>query len=134
MNPLLLAPVFEIGKTLLDRFVPDPAAKQAAEMELVRMAAGGELKQVIAQLEINAREATHASIFVAGWRPAFGWCGAAGFLYATIGQPVLAWVGSIRGWPAPPELNLDLLWVVVTGLLGIGGLRSVEKIKGVATK
>jgi hypothetical protein len=134
MNPLLLAPIFEIGKTLLDRFVPDPAAKQAAEMELVRMAADGELKQVIAQLEINAREATHSSIFVAGWRPAFGWCGAAGFLYATIGQPVLAWVGSIRGWPAPPELNLDLLWVVVTGLLGIGSLRTMEKMKGVESK
>ena len=134
MNPLLLAPVFEIGKTLLDRFVPDPSAKQAAEMELVSIAADGELKQIIAQLEIKARETTHASVWVSGWRPAFGWCGAAGFLYATIGQPVLAWVGALRGWPAPPELNLNLLWVVVTGLLGIGGLRSVEKIKGVATK
>lgn len=131
MNPLLLGSLFDFGKTLLDRFIPDPAAKQAAEMELVRLAADGELKQVIAQLEINAREASHASIFVAGWRPAFGWCGAAGFLYATIGQPILAWVGAIRGWPAPPELNLDLLWVVVTGLLGIGGLRTVEKLKAV---
>jgi len=131
MNPLLLGSLFDFGKTLLDRFIPDPAAKQAAEMELVRLAADGELKQVIAQLEINAREASHASIFVAGWRPAFGWCGAAGFLYATIGQPVLAWIGAIRGWPAPPELNLDLLWVVVTGLLGIGGLRTVEKMKGI---
>jgi hypothetical protein len=45
---------------------------------------------------------------------------------------VLAWVGAIKGWPAPPELNLDLLWVVITGLLGIGGLRSMEKLKGVA--
>jgi hypothetical protein len=131
MNPLILGPILEVGKTLLDRFVPDPAAKREAEMEMIRMAAEGELKQVVAQLEINAREASHASIFVAGWRPAFGWCGAAGFLYATIGQPVLAWVGAIKGWPAPPELNLDLLWVVVTGLLGIGGLRTVEKLKAV---
>jgi hypothetical protein len=131
MNPLILGPILEVGKTLLDRFVPDPAAKREAEMEMIRMAAEGELKQTIAQLEINAREASHASIFVAGWRPAFGWCGAAGFLYATIGQPLLAWVGAIRGWPAPPELNLDLLWVVVTGLLGIGGLRTVEKLKAV---
>ena len=132
MNPLILGPLFEMGKTLLDRFVPDPEAKRQAEMELVRMAADGELKQVIAQLEINAREATHASVFVAGWRPAFGWCGAAAFLYATIAQPLLAWLAGVKGWPAPPDLNLDLLWVVVTGLLGIGGLRSVEKIKGVA--
>ena len=131
MNPLMLGTVLEVGKTLLDRFVPDPSAKQAAEMELVRMAADGELKQVIAQLEINAREATHPSVFVAGWRPFFGWAGGFGFLYATIGQPLLAWVAAVRGWPAPPTLNLDLLWVVITGMLGIGGLRTFEKSKGV---
>jgi len=131
MNPLILGPLFEMGKTLLDRFVPDPEAKRQAEMELVRMAADGELKQVVAQLEINAREAQHASVWVAGWRPFFGWAGGAGFLYATIGQPLLAWGAAIKGWPAPPALNLDLLWVVITGMLGIGGLRSVEKIKGV---
>ncbi len=131
MNPLILGPLFEMGKTLLDRFVPDPEAKRQAEMELVRMAADGELKQVIAQLEINAREAQHASVWVAGWRPFFGWAGGAGFIYATIAQPLLAWGAAIKGWPAPPALNLDLLWVVITGMLGIGGLRSVEKIKGV---
>ena len=131
MNPLILGPILEIGKTLLDRFVPDPAQKQAAEMELVRMAAQGELQQTIAQLEINAREASHASVFVAGWRPFFGWAGGAGFIYATILQPLLAWLASIKGWPLPPTLNLDLLWVVITGMLGIGGLRTVEKFKGV---
>lgn len=131
MNPLLLGSVLEVGKTLLDRFVPDPQAKAQAEMELVRMAADGELKQVIAQLEINAREAAHPSIFVAGWRPAFGWCGALGFVYATIAQPLLAWGAAVKGWPEPPTLNLDLLWVVVTGMLGIGGLRTFEKAKGV---
>ena len=131
MNPLILGPILEVGKTLLDRFIPDPEKKREAEMELVRMAAEGELKQTIAQLEINAREATHASVFVAGWRPFFGWAGGAGFIYATILQPLLAWGASIKGWPTPPTLNLDLLWVVVTGMLGIGGLRSVEKIRGV---
>lgn len=131
MNPLIFGSILDIGKTLLDRFVPDPAQKRAAEMEMIRMAADGELKQVIAQLEINAREATHPSIFVAGWRPAFGWCGALGFLYATIAQPLLAWGAAVQGWPTPPSLNLDLLWVVVTGLLGIGGLRTFEKTKGV---
>lgn len=131
MNPLLLGPLFEVGKTLIDRFLPDPEKKREAEMELVRMAADGELKQVIAQLEINAREAAHPSIFVAGWRPFFGWAGGAGFLYATIAQPLLAWWAQIKGWPVPPVLNLDLLWVVVTGMLGIGGLRTFEKSKGV---
>lgn len=133
MNPLILGPLFEMGKTLIDRFMPDPEKKREAEMELVRMAADGELKQVIAQLEINAREAAHPSVLVAGWRPAFGWAGAAGFIYATILQPLLSWGARVKGWPEPPELNLDLLWVVITGMLGIGGLRSIEKVKG-ATK
>ena len=134
MNPLLLGPILEVGKTLLDRFIPDPEKKREAEMEMVRMAADGELKQVIAQLEINAREAAHPSVFVAGWRPFFGWAGGFGFLYATIGRPLLAWGAAIKGWPVPPTLNLDLLWVVVTGMLGIGGLRTYEKTQGVASK
>lgn len=132
MNPLILGPILEVGKTLLDRFVPDPEKKREAELELVRMAADGELKQTIAQLEINAREATHPSVWVAGWRPFFGWAGGVGFLYATIGQPLLAWGAAVKGWPAPPALNLDLLWVVITGMLGIGGLRTIEKTKGVS--
>lgn len=132
MNPLLLTPILEIGRTLLDRWVPDPDKKREAEMELIRMAADGELKQVIAQLEINAREAQHASIWVAGWRPFFGWSGGAGFIYATMLQPLLAWFAAIKGWPAPPILNIDLLWVVITGMLGIGGLRTFEKAKRVA--
>lgn len=134
MNPLLLGPLFEIGKNLLDRFVPDEAERRKAEAEFIRTAMAGELSQVMAQLEINAREAQHQSIWVSGWRPFFGWAGGAGFVYATIGQPVLSWVGGIYGWPAPPELNIDLLWVVITGLLGIGGLRTFEKTRGVASR
>lgn len=132
MNPLLLGPLLEVGKTIIDRFLPDPEKKREAEMELFRMAADGELKQVIAQLEINAREAQHASVFVAGWRPFYGWAGGVAFLYATILQPLLAWAAAVKGWPEPPTLNMDLLWVVITGMLGIGGLRTFEKSKGVA--
>jgi hypothetical protein len=132
MNPLLIGPVLEIGKSLLDRFGPEDKSERAKlDAEFMRMAAEGELKQVIAQLEINAREAAHPSVFVAGWRPFFGWAGGAGFVYATILQPLLAWASSIHGWPTPPALNLDLLWVVITGMLGIGGLRTFEKSKGV---
>lgn len=133
MNPLLLGPIFEIGKTLIDRFLPDPEKKREAEMELVRMAADGELKQVMAQLEINAREAAHPSLWVAGWRPYFGWVGGTAFLYVGLLKPLLAWLSAIKGWPAPPDIDTEFLWVVVSGLLGIGGLRSIEKVKG-ATK
>jgi hypothetical protein len=134
VNPLFLGPLLEVGKTLLDRFVPDPEKKREAEAQFLAMAMQGELKQVIAQLEINAKEATHPSMWVAGWRPAVGWVGALGLFYATIGQPLLAWASVAKGWPVPPDLNVDLLWVTLSGMLGIGGLRTYEKAKGVATK
>ena len=133
MNPLVIGPLLEIGKTLLDRFGPeDKGERRQAEVEFLRMAAEGELKQVIAQLEINAREAAHPSRWVAGWRPGFGWAGVVGFTYAVMLQPLLAWWSAIKGWPTPPTLNMDLLWVVITGMLGIGGLRTFEKTKHVS--
>lgn len=132
MNPLILGSVFQLGKDLIDRFIPDKSEAARVEAEFLRMAAQGELQQVIAQLEINAKEAAHPSVFVAGWRPAFGWAGCAGFVYAVIVQPMLAWWAATKGLPTPPELNMDLLWVVITGMLGIGGLRTFEKSKGVS--
>lgn len=132
MNPLLLAPLLEMGKSIIGRLFPDPAEQAKAELELLKMTQDGDLKQILGQLEINAKEAAHPSIFVAGWRPFFGWSGGVGFVYATIGQPVLTWVAAIKGWPVPPDINTDLLWVVVCGLLGLGTLRTTEKVKGKA--
>lgn len=132
MNPLVLGPILEVGKTLIDRFFPDKEKAAEAEREFLKMAIQGELTQTIAQLEINAKEAAHPSIWVAGWRPFFGWIGGLGFLYSVVVQPALVWYGVAHGWPTPPEVNMDLLWVVITGMLGIGGLRTVEKIKQVA--
>jgi hypothetical protein len=59
------------------------------------------------------------------------WIGGFAFGYATLVQPFLTWIARIKGWPEPPDVNTDLLWVVITGLLGIGGLRSIEKVKRV---
>jgi hypothetical protein len=132
MNPLLIGPLFEFGKALLNRFIPDPEKQREAEMEMFKMAAEGEMKQILSQLEINAREALHPSVWVAGWRPFFGWVGGCGFLYATIIQPILVWYGTSRGWTMPPQVGTELLWVVVTGILGIGGLRTYEKKEGVS--
>lgn len=134
MNPLLLAPILNLGTDLIKRFFPDKEEARKAEAAFLQMAAEGELKQIVAQLEVNAKEAMHPSIWVAGWRPFFGWAGGVGFIYAVMVQPMLAWYATINAIPVPPELNLDLLWVVVTGMLGIGGLRTLEKTRGVATK
>lgn len=130
MSPLLIGPVLELGKSILDRFFPNPEERAKAEGEFLKMAAEGEMRQILAQLEINAREAVHPSIWVSGWRPFFGWVGGVAFAYSTVIHPLLVWYGTSRGWPQAPGIDSDLLWVVITGLLGIGGLRSLEKVKG----
>lgn len=131
MNPLLLGPLLDFGKEMIGRFFPDKEEARKAEAEFLRLAMDGELKQVIAQLQINAQEAAHPSVWVAGWRPYYGWVGGTGFLYAVLLQPLLSWLASVKGWPVPPMLDVDLLMVVAGGMLGIGGLRTYEKRKGV---
>ena len=132
MNPLLLGSVFELGGKIIDRLFPDPAQKAAAELELLKLTQSGDLQTTLAQLEINAKEAQHTSIFVAGWRPFVGWGCGVGLLYATVGHNVLSWLATAKGWPLPPTVDADLLIYTLGGLLGIGGLRTLEKVKGVA--
>jgi hypothetical protein len=132
MNPLILAPILEVGKSLIDRFFPDPAEKAKAEMDMMLLLQTQDLQRVIAQLEVNAKEAASPHLFVSGWRPAVGWCCGAGFLWATIGQPVFSWVAVAKGWPAPPQIDTEILLYVLGGMLGLGSLRSIEKVKGAA--
>ena len=134
MNPLILGPVLDLGGKIIDRLMPDPAAKAAAELELLKLTQAGELQSVLAQLEINAKEAAHPSIFVSGGRPFIMWICGLGLAYATLAQPILVWLSTIKGWPVPPDVNADVLMYVLGGLLGLGGLRSVEKVKCVAAK
>jgi hypothetical protein len=133
MNPLLIAPIFELGKSLMERWFPDPAKKAEAEAQFMLMMQEQDFKKVLGQLEVNAKEAAHPSIFVAGWRPFIGWCCGLGFLWATIGQPLVGWIAAAQGWPAPPAIDTDVLLYVLGGMLGLGTLRTFEKTKG-ATK
>lgn len=133
MNPLFVGPLFELGKTLIDRWMPDPQKKAEAELELFKMAQAGDLQKVIGQLEINAKEAQHQSIFVAGWRPFAGWVGGVGLAYASIGHYILVWLSGIYGFMSPPQVDTEILMYVLGGILGLGTLRTYEKKAG-ATK
>ena len=107
-----------------------------AEIELRKIDAG--LLQ--GQMEVNKVEAASSSLFVAGWRPAIGWIGAVALGYQFLLYPLLVWAWALlqaRGLvpnnlQPPPMLDTEALWVVLSGMLGIAGLRSVEKVKGVA--
>jgi hypothetical protein len=131
MNPLLIGPIFELGKGLMERWFPDPAKKAEAEAQFMLMMQEQDFKKVLGQLEVNAAEAASPHLFVAGWRPAVGWCCALGFLWATIGQPIVSWIATAKGWPAPPAIDTEVLLYVLGGMLGLGTLRSFEKSKGV---
>lgn len=131
MNPLFVAPLLDFGKSMLDRWFPDPQKKAEAEQQFMLMMQEQDFRKVIAQLEVNAKEAASPHLFVAGWRPFVGWCCGLGFLWATIGHPVVAWLAVAKGWPAPPAIDTEVLLYVLGGMLGLGGLRSFEKTKGV---
>ena len=96
----------------------------------------------LAQIEVNKVEAASASVFVSGWRPAVGWVGVAGLGYQFLGYPLMQWLWAFgqgvdlipKGLPAPPDLQTDQLMVLLSGLLGFGGMRSFEKSRGVASK
>lgn len=80
----------------------------------------------LAQVELNKVEAGHRSIFVAGWRPAIGWVCAIGLFFTFIVNPILQWLTGESG----PALPQDIILELVLALLGLGALRTVEKLKG----
>ena len=85
-------------------------------------------KPHILQAEINKIEASHRSIFVAGWRPAIGWVCAAGLAFPFLVNPVLQWWSGSPG----PEMPTEALTSLIIALLGLGSLRTVEKFGGKA--
>lgn len=121
-----------LGK-VIDRVLPDKAAADKAKAELLVMQTRGDLDQLMGQLEINKVEAGHSSIFVAGWRPASGWICNIGLLYTFLLQPILTWACSVAGVAQPPGIPFDALYVLLGSLLGVGTLRTVDKIKGVSS-
>lgn len=131
MSPLVL-PILAIGEKLIDKFFTSPEEKAKAQLELYRMEQEGELKVILSQIDVNAKEAQHSSIFVAGWRPFIGWICGAGLAYQVLFYDLLVWLSSAHGWKVPPTPNLEVLAYVLGGILGLGGFRTFEKTKGVA--
>ncbi len=125
---------------LLDKLFPDPAAAAAAKLEVMKMAQNGELAQLDADLKIasgqigvNQVEAASTSLFVSGWRPAVGWCCAAAFAFKFLLGPLLSVVMAAAGHPITlPAIDFTEMSTILMGMLGIGGLRTIEKIRGVA--
>lgn len=131
---LLIDPI----SRLLDKLIPDPEARARAELELRRAGREADLEELRLALSadqqqtaINQQEAAHADLFVSGWRPFIGWvCGMA-FAYHFVLQPLLAFLLANTGQEVRlPVFDIDALSTVLFGMLGLGGLRTLEKING----
>jgi hypothetical protein len=138
MNLLNISSIIDsVGKVAGDLITTD---KEKMQLEIENR----KLDQAIdiAQIQVNKEEAKSSSLFVSGWRPAVGWIGAAALAYQFLLYPILGWawkwlqaMGYVPAEMSPPPLlDAEQLWVMLSGILGIAGMRTFEKQKGVASK
>lgn len=133
MIPAVITALVPALGTLVDRLIPDRAAAERAKADMEAALVKASNEAALAQVEVNKIEAGHSSVFVAGWRPFIGWvCGAA-LAWAFIVGPVLAWSLAVLGIrESLPPIMTDNLFELVLAMLGLGGLRTFEKMRGVA--
>ena len=129
IDPLTAA--LEVGGKLLDKFFPNPEQRAQAELELLKLKASGELAEMAnetslatAQMAINVEEAKSQSIFISGWRPFVGWNCGFGLSYQFLVYPIL-----VSFNPKIVALDIQTLVTLLCGLLGLGSLRTVEKLR-----
>ena len=122
----ILGSLLEPATKLLDKVIEDKDQKNALAHEIATMAERHAQELAQGQLEVNKVEAAHKSLFVAGWRPAIGWGCALGLFYNVILANI------IGSWIDLPEIDTTLLVPVMMGMLGLGAMRSYEKVQGVS--
>ncbi len=137
VDPITAA--LDVGKVLIERIWPN-VVDQAREIRLLEeLHQKGELAELNSrvesfkgQLEINKVEASHKSIFVAGWRPFVGWVCGFGLLYATMLEPIMRFAAVMFGYSGEfPEIDTTLTMQVLVGMLGLVAARTREKEKNV---
>lgn len=126
---------------IIEKIIPDPQKAAEAKIRMMELAQAGELKELeanlsiaLAQVEVNKAEALSPGVFKGGWRPATGWLCVAGFAYMTVIRPLLPWLVTVAGLNAPPLPPIDTaeIMAILAGMLGLGGMRSFERVKGKA--
>ena len=133
MISALISSILPIASAVIDRTIPDKNAQAKAKQALEKARVAAEVAGRLGQLEIKKIEAGSRNAFVAGWRPFIGWtCGAA-MAYAYVLQPILTFgLGQAGYLVTLPRIELGEMMPVLLGMLGLGGLRSFEKFKGLS--
>ena len=136
-----LSAALNIGNSLIERIWPDPEMQSKEKLKLAELAQNGDLAGLNAkvqlltgQIEVNKIEAASDNWFVAGWRPFVGWICGLGLGYATIIEPFARFVANMAGYTGSfPVIDTTLTMQVLLGMLGLAGMRTREKEKGVTS-
>lgn len=124
--------ILEIGAKLLDKVIPDKDAREKAQLELIKASQDQEFQLALAQIKVNEEEAKSDSLFKSGWRPSIGWTCSVAFILHFVAFPIINFVIVGLGYKEVViSFDMATLMTVLGGLLGIGGLRTYEKIKGI---
>ena len=126
MDATGIGAVADLASTVIGRLWPDKTEQERAQLAAA-------LTIVQGQLDANKAEASSPSAFTSGWRPGVGWVCVAALACQYIARPLVQWGGIVSGHPLPDLPGIDdNLWQLMLGLLGLGGLRTYEKVQGVA--
>lgn len=133
MIAALIPQLLPILANVVDKTIPDKAQKSVAMLELEKALVDNADKINLETIKTNQIEAGHKSIWVAGWRPAIGWSCSLGIAWLFIGHPVATWVAQLLGYTGMvmPTIDTEVLLELTLAMLGMAGLRTFEKIKGV---
>jgi hypothetical protein len=139
MNPLLLGGLFDLAGKVFDKIFPNPQQAAEAKLKLFELQQAGELKVLeaetalaVGQMKINEVEAASDSFFKSGWRPAVGWICVFGLFYQFVFLPFATFFLALYEVRAVmPAMDLNTLMTLLFGLLGLGGYRTIEKLKGI---
>lgn len=139
----------ELAKLIFERVLPNKSARDEANQKIAELVDSGDARDLsafvdnaLAQIGVNKQEASHESLFIAGWRPGMGWTCVAALFYKWIGYPILVWLYTLAqalNWidpsvPPPPTIDTNELIGIATGLLGLVTYRTYEKAKGIDSK
>lgn len=124
-----------VGK-VVDKVIPDPAMKAKLQLDLATLADQENARvhaEMMGQIGTNTEEAKNSNLFVAGWRPFIGWVGGIALAYSFVLEPVSSWTAQVlfHYTGSFPNLDTGQLMDLVMGMLGFGGLRTYEKVKGI---
>ena len=130
MIAALIPQLLPILGSVLDKSIPDSNAKQKALADIEQALVSNAHSISLETIKTNQIEAGHRSVWVAGWRPAIGWSCAAGIFWMVVGYPIANWIVALKGISiALPELPVEILFELTLAILGMGALRSFDKLK-----